>query len=160
MARAALGLVLGWGVLLLLSTAARAQQPYYQWRLGGGVGTMAYYGDLSYRTKTTQFTFPAYHLFLEKRVSPSFGIQLNGSLGRISANDRTRNWKGDLVTDNPDFGRALNFRTDIRSASLVFNYHFDNGKLFSKYSTFAPYVFVGAGVTNFAVYGDLLNAAG
>jgi len=144
----------------LLSIAARAQQPYYEWRIGGGVGVMAYDGDVSYRLHTRQINFPAYTAFLEKKLSPSFGLQLNGSIGQITDNDRTRNWKGNTVTDNPDFGRALNFKTDIRSASLLLTYYFDNGKWLSEYSRFAPFLFAGVGVTDFTVYGDLFDAKG
>jgi outer membrane protein OmpA-like peptidoglycan-associated protein len=144
----------------LLSVGALAQQPYYEWRIGGGIGVMAYHGDVSYRLNTKQVSFPAYTVFLEKKLSPSFGLQLNGSLGQVTANDRTRNWKGNTVTDNPDFGRALNFKTDIRAASLLLHYYFDNGKLLSEYSRFAPFLYAGVGVTDFTVYGDLFDANG
>ncbi|MBC7919947.1 MAG: hypothetical protein H7Z75_02555, partial [Ferruginibacter sp.] len=146
--------------LVLLSFAAHAQQPYYDWRIGGGVGLMAYQGDLSYRLNTTQYHFPAYTLFIEKKISPSLGIQLNGTLGKISGNDRTQNWQGNPVMDNPTYGRALNFQTDVRSASLLLTYHFDNGRLLGRYVRLAPFLFVGVGVTDFAVYGDLFYANG
>lgn len=144
----------------LLTVGARAQQPYYEWRLGGGIGVMAYDGDVSYRLNTRPISFPAYTAFLEKKLSPSFGLQLNGSIGKITDNDRSQNWKGNPVTNNPDFGRALNFKTDIRSASLILNYYFDNGKWLSQYSRFAPFLFAGVGVTDFTVYGDLFDAKG
>ncbi len=144
----------------MIGAPVLAQQPYYDWKIGGGVGTMAYYGDLSYRWNATRFSVPAYTIFLEKKVSPSFGIQLNGTYGQITGNDRTKNWKGDLLTANPDFGRSLNFKTDIRAASLLLQYHFDNGHLLSQYSTFSPYVFAGVGITDFTVYGDLFDGSG
>ncbi|MBC7922448.1 MAG: OmpA family protein, partial [Ferruginibacter sp.] len=116
--------------------------------------------DLSYRLNTTQYHFPAYTLFIEKKISPTLGIQLNGTLGKISGNDRTQNWQGNPVTDNPTYGRALNFQTDVRSASLLLTYHFDNGRLLGRYVRLAPFLFVGVGVTDFAVYGDLFYANG
>jgi outer membrane protein OmpA-like peptidoglycan-associated protein len=148
------------GLVCLLNLSARAQQPYYEWRVGGGVGVMGYHGDVSYRLNTKQASFLAYTVFLEKKLSPSFGLELNGALGKITANDRTKNWKGDLVTANPDFGRALNFQTDIRSAGLLLNYYFDNGRILSEYSRFAPFLFIGASLTDFTVYGDLYSASG
>lgn len=43
------GLLLPWVFAGMIGAPVMAQQPYYEWRIGGGVGTMAYYGDLSYR---------------------------------------------------------------------------------------------------------------
>lgn len=141
---------------LSLSTAW-AQQSYYDWQISAGFGGMAYYGDLSYRLNTAPVN-ETYRLSIGKRISPSVMLALEGYYGRISGNDRPETWGGELQTGNENFSRALNFRTDIRTANLLFQYRFDNGKIISEHASIAPYLFVGVGVTDFDVYGDLFGA--
>lgn len=148
-----------WLLVLISCYSAQAQQ-YYEWKVGAGVGVMNYYGDVSYKFNSTKFSFPAYYASIGKNISPSFSLQLQASYGQITANDRTSDFEGDLQTANPNFGRALNFKTDIRSANIVVNYRFDNGRILSAYAPISPYLFAGVGVTDFTVYGDLYGANG
>jgi outer membrane protein OmpA-like peptidoglycan-associated protein len=139
---------------------ASAQQQYYDWRIGAGVGGTYFLGDLSNGLNRNAFSAPAYQVMLGRTISPSFGVELNGTWATLTGNDRTRNWRGNLQLNNPNFNRGLNFETTVRSASLLVMYRFNNGVLLSRYARFAPYVFAGAGITDFRVNSDLLAADG
>ncbi|MGB0930089.1 MAG: outer membrane beta-barrel protein [Chitinophagales bacterium] len=144
-------------LLLLVGTASNifAQQPS-TYNLGITGGTMLYYGDLTDEyPQIKNYTEPAYGLQLERRLTPKTSLRLSASKGQIRYNDRTINNKGELLADNPNFDRALNFQTDIKDAALAFV--FQGGK---HRSFFRPYVSVGFGITQFDVFGDLLNVEG
>ncbi|MBD0257699.1 MAG: outer membrane beta-barrel protein, partial [Cytophagales bacterium] len=141
-------------LILILAGVAAPAQPYYEWRLGAGLGGAAYSGEVSYRLNTTKVSWPAYQLLLGRSLSPSLDVELNAGWGRFSANDRATDWRGNLRTDNPDFARGLHFQTRFRNASLLLQYKFNNGYLLSPYARLAPYAFAGGGITDFAVYGD------
>jgi outer membrane protein OmpA-like peptidoglycan-associated protein len=137
--------------------ALLAQQQYYDWYITGGPGAMAYYGDLSHKISSARINLPAYQLSIGRNISSSLALTLQGSYGRISANDRARDWNGALLTDNVNFSRGLNFQTDIRNASLLLSYRLNNGQVLSKHAALAPYFYGGIGVTDFTVYGDLYD---
>lgn len=140
--------------------SAYAQQQYYDWRIGAGAGVTYYHGDLSNGFNRNAFSGPAYQVMVGRLISPSFGLELNGTWAALTGNDRTTNWRGDLQFGNPNFSRGLNFRTTVRSAGLILQYRFNNGIILSKYARFAPYVFAGAGITDFKVYSDLQGPDG
>ncbi len=151
---------IGIGILCLFGSMMATAQPYYGWRAGVGAGTMFYYGDLSHQVKTTQLSWPAYQLSLSRRINSSLALELNGAWGKITANDRTTDWKGNLQPSNPNFNRGLNFQTQTRSAGLLLRYNFNNGYVLSEYARLAPYVFAGGGITGFTVNADRQNANG
>lgn len=129
-----------------------AQKNTYSWQLGLNLGMTNYHGDLSQSLlssapvleKGNASSTPAAlgaSVFLEKQLSPAWGLRLDAGYGTLSDSDR-----------------ALNFRTEVRSADLLMVYHFDNGVLLSRQATFAPYLFAGVGLTDFGVWGDLFTA--
>ena len=154
-------------LLLLLfggiSHTAVAQNDDFGWRIGAGVGYMSYYGDLSDNNvgkafknhyqfnKDRDLSFSA---FIERRLTPGISLQLSGNRGYISANDRHRE-----ITD-PYFLRALNFRSEITDGNLSFLFKTDNDKILSSKAFIAPYLFAGAGLTNFKVFADLKDGDG
>ncbi|QHT66745.1 OmpA family protein [Rhodocytophaga rosea] len=146
--------------MIVRFSALMAQQQYYNWQISAGIGAMGYSGDLSYKVSSAKVNFPAYRLSVGRNISPSLAITLQGMYGQISANDRARDWHGNVQTNNPNFSRALNFQTDIRSADLLLSYRLNNGMVLSKHAFFAPYLFAGIGLTNFTVFGDLYNESG
>ncbi len=133
-----------------ISTAC-AQQQYYDWRLGAGVGGSYYLGDLSYGLNRNAFAAPAWQVMLGRTISPSFGLELNGTWATLAGNDRTMGLRGNLLTNNPNLERGFSFQTTVRSASLQLHYRFNNGVLLSRYARFAPYIFAGAGIADFRV---------
>ncbi|MGB1242980.1 MAG: outer membrane beta-barrel protein, partial [Chitinophagales bacterium] len=144
-------------LLLLLTTANTIfaqQQPQYS--LGVTGGTMLYYGDLTDDyPRIKNYTEIAYGLQLERALSPKTSLRLSASKGQLRYNDRTINDKGELLTDNPNFNRNLNFQTDIQDASLAFVFHSTKHRAFIR-----PYFSLGFGITQFDVFGDLLDAEG
>jgi outer membrane protein OmpA-like peptidoglycan-associated protein len=137
-----------------------AQQQYYKWSVTAGSGAMTYYGDLSHTIRSAKINAPAYQLSIGRTISPSLALTLQGSYGHISANDRARDWNGNLQTANMNFTRGLNFQTTIRNASLLLSYRLNNGQVLSKHAAVAPYFYAGIGLTDFTVYGDLYAASG
>lgn len=146
-----------------------AGQSTYRWRLRLGGGVMAYYGDLSYRWQDdwrSYLDMPeqalpwATSLSLERRLSSTFALALSGQYGYLTANDRLTDGQGNLVTDNPNFERALNFRSEMAGAQLMLHIRLDNGWLLPRRSRIAPYLFVGAGMSAWQVYGDLFRDEG
>lgn len=139
-----------------------AQNDDAGWRVGGGVGFMSYYGDLSpdwIQATKDHYKFwdiqpeAAYMLSVERRLNSSFSFMLSASQGYVSASDRD-------YEDNDFFARSLNFRSRIRSANASFVLRADNDRFLGYRSFFAPYIFAGAGITDFKTSADLLDADG
>ncbi|MGB0839012.1 MAG: hypothetical protein ACPGXL_02670, partial [Chitinophagales bacterium] len=131
----------------LATTILMAQQNYYGYRVGVSYGTMGYWGDLTDQyPRLSAYLEPAMGLQLERSLSKTLGLRLTASQGAISYNDRTVNHKGEFLTDNPNFDRGLNFRTDIRDAALSFVFHTDNDRQLNDDAFIAPYLSVGFGV--------------
>ncbi|MCB0835726.1 MAG: hypothetical protein KDD99_03615, partial [Bacteroidetes bacterium] len=138
--------------LSLFSIKGFSQNGDYSWRLGIGGGLTNYYGDLSYqfisgkdyiRQFYTQSTPWMLSANLEKRISSSWGINLQAGWGYLVGNDRARDWDGNLLTENPDISRALNFRTEVKKADLLLAYHFDNDRILRRDAVISPYLFGG-----------------
>ena len=156
-------------IFLLVGQFAFAQQNNYKWRVGVHGGLNSYYGDLSSErifdpssglldlNNTDQI---AYGLSVEKSLSKAWGVRLLASRGQFTANDRTTNLDGELFLDNENFDRSLNAQTSFTDASLMMNYYFDNGKLFSDEAFFSPYFGIGIGFNKFEVKGDLYDTNG
>ncbi|MFK7903841.1 MAG: hypothetical protein AB8B69_01890 [Chitinophagales bacterium] len=152
-------LIICLGILMSLSTFA--QQNFYKYRLGITGGTMLYYGDLTDDyPRVKQYTEWAKGLTLDKSLSRASSMRLAFSKGKIRYNDRTRNWSGDFVDNNPNFDRGLNFETDLWDAAFSFVFHADNNAMLDDRAFFSPYFTVGIGVTHFDVFGDLLDTNG
>lgn len=149
--------------LLFLPSTATAQNDDYGWRLGAGLGYMAYYGDLTdndvgkafknhYQWNTNRDI--AFSLSLERRLTSGISLQVSGNRGYITANDRNR-----AFTD-PLFNRALNFRTEINDGNFSFVFKTDNDRILGDKAFIAPYFLLGTGVTNFRVFADLQDGDG
>ena len=137
------------------SLASMRAQQAARWTLGAGAGTLLYQGDLSYE-RYPQLS-PAFQFNLGHRLSPSIDLSLSVLAGDLYGNDRQQGRDGQLLTQNPDFSRALNFRSRIRDLSVQVAYRMDNGRIFSENALFAPYLFSGLGLTNFRVFADLYH---
>ncbi len=155
----------------VLTLSVFAQQNLYKWRLGlhGGIGT--YYGDLS----TGRFLDPqtdylkfwdnpenlSYGLSLEYSMNKVWSLRFMSTFGSFKGNSRATKWNGDPYTEDLEsYSKALNFRTTYKDLDAIFIYSFDNGKLLSEKSFFAPYFGLGIGYMNFKVKGDLYNENG
>lgn len=150
-----------WGLAYLSPTTANAQQNFYGYRLGVSGGTMLYYGDLVDKyPRPAKYLDIAYGVQFEKSFSKGFGLRLSGTRGKIAYNDRTRTLNDELLTDNPNFYRNLNFQTKIWDAAAAFVWYADNDRLFSDRAFLSPYISLGIGATWFDVFGDRLDANG
>lgn len=125
------------------------------WTLEVSGGTLLYSGDMSYQRYPELST--AYQLGIGKQLSPSFNLNASFLVGSLYGNDRQSDKNGQLLTQNPDFARALNFRSKIRDASFQLQYRTDNGLLLAENARVAPYFFTGLGLTSFRVFADLYH---
>ncbi len=139
----------------LFNSAFAQKQPTFS--IGATGGTMTYYGDLTdeYPRINEHYNEYAYGVQLEAAMGAKTRFRLSASKGQIRYNDRTRNAKGEFLTDNPNFDRRLNFQTDIQDASLAFVFHSTNATAFLR-----PYLVLGFGITKYDVYADLVSAEG
>jgi outer membrane protein OmpA-like peptidoglycan-associated protein len=147
--------------MLCSSIALFAQQDDHGWRVGGSIGYLGYHGDLStnkfLKEALSQFGYEkdrefTYGVSLERKLTPGISLGFNASKGSFIANDLDRDKTDSL------FLRSLNAKTDIRdiNGSLIFKA--DNDKLLGKKFFLAPYFFVGGGLTDFKVAGNLRDA--
>lgn len=159
-------------ICLLIFTNAFAQQDNYSWRIGIGAGYTNYYGDLShydlkfknidalYRYKSNR-TEPieSFAFTLEKSLSPTVSLIGQFSRNVIYGND-SYDFRNNLNLNNPNFSRALNFRSTIQDYSIGFVFSTDNGKIFKQNAFFSPYVSIALGYSFFDTYGDLYDNEG
>lgn len=147
-----LGLCLYW-------SQATAQQERYFWKIGLHTGVNSYMGDLSpqffdfsqnFKNGLQDFRALHYGVSVEYQPSQTFGLQLLVGKHQLNANDRN-------YSSHPDYNRALNVQTELWDASLLGHLYFDNGRLLSDRSFFAPYLIAGFGLSYFDPYGDLYN---
>lgn len=160
-------ILLGW--LMVWGTMLHAQQRTYDWRLRLTAGTMNYYGDLSYQWQTdwqhlrniSRDAYPwGVGLDLEKNLGSTLRLAVGGQYGSITATDRLTRLDGSQVINNPNFERALNFRTEITSVHALVHFRLDNGWLLRRQARISPYLFAGFGYTSFRVFGDLRDGNG
>ena len=144
------------------------------WQLGLGLGYTNYYGDLSnYRitrfsdlTKTWRFAdFNSYYipkpslsLLLQKKINPTLGLILQLNQVEFSMSDRYRYKGGTLAYDAPNFARSLNFSTRLRDAGIALHFTTANGRFMPENAFFYPSFFLGGGIAQFDVKGDLYDA--
>lgn len=110
---------------------------------GGG---LSYSGDVGGAVGSNVLTYwkPSYGFYIEKKISPIFGVTINGLFGKISKSQ---------LDDNT----FLNFETTITNFDANVLFDFDNGKIINESSPFAPFVSVGIGFLSFNPKGDLFN---
>jgi|GEM_PF-443453 len=145
------------------STIIVAQQDNYKWKIGLHSGGMGYVGDLNSRLINPQTQWlanpaanirPAYGFSVEYAPGANFGLRALWSNGQFTANDRTVSFGNVLQTDAENFTRSLNARTNINDVSLTGTFYLQR-KRPGKKRSFAPYIMIGAGLTQFEVFGDL-----
>ncbi len=152
-------------IVLFLFTTQQifAQQDKYNWRIGAHSGIMSYYGDLSsqyFETNrqtlklTKNLDFLTHGISIEKSFSPVWSFRLSGSYGQFIAEDRSINFKNELLTDDENSRRALNVKTNIIDGGLMLT------RYFGKKTFISPYITLGAGYTFFETNADLFDANG
>ncbi len=155
---------LGFLALLLFSSQAFSQGT--GWSLGVGTGYMNYYGDLTpklgtvlkdhYKIKSNDRSLD-YGVFLERKLSSGTHFVINANMGSFKGNDLTASDDSlDLEMEN----RSLNFRTEVKDLSGTLHFKMNDGNWLPENSLIAPYFFVGVGVTQFEVFGDLKDSDG
>ncbi|MDX1665811.1 MAG: outer membrane beta-barrel protein, partial [Saprospiraceae bacterium] len=155
--------------LLLFCAALSGQGSTSPWRLGLQYGLMNNHGDLSYRfidpnrrliDPLDNLDYFSYGFKVEWLISNSFGLEASYSDGKFISNDRSIDWRGDVLTDNENFDRSLNALTDIRDYSLSLNIYANNGAILPTDAFLSPFLKIGAGITDFDVFGDLYHSGG
>lgn len=145
------------------STIIFAQQDSYKWKIGLHSGGMGYVGDLNSRLINPQTQWladptanlrPAFGLSVEYAPGANFGLRALWSNGQFTANDRIVSFSNQLQTDAENFSRALNARTKINDVSLIGTFYLQRSQSTKKRSL-SPYIMLGAGLTQFEVFGDL-----
>ncbi|MFD2037238.1 OmpA family protein [Belliella marina] len=152
------------------------QQKEFEWRLGVSGGYSNYYGDLTpYRIRGLSNMDAIHHLLyfnenyfdqysfkisLEKKLSPTVGLQFSYAQYQFAMSDRYIKRNGDLLTTSRNFDRALNFQNNTRDMGLSFVFKTDNDKFLSSKSLLAPYFTLGFGFLDFDIKGDLLDDNG
>ncbi len=150
-------LVVGCG----LNLDVQAQQNFYKFRIGPSVGAMYYYGDLTDDyPQLKNYAELGYGLNAELSLNKTFGLRFSGSKGAITYNDRTLNGSDELMVDNPNFERGLNFFTEIKNYEAAIVIYPDNDRLMKDNAFIAPYISIGLGRTHFDVFGDLTDDNG
>ncbi len=124
---------------LLLFGIANAQTPDKKWGIGLMGGVNQYNGD--YGNSLFQFDKALYgfgSLSLNRYLNSSFNIGIQGSYGDYGYH---KTWT---------LNESETFKGQKGDGALLLSYKFDNGYIFKKNATLAPYLAAGAG---FAVYG-------
>ncbi|MEM6261267.1 MAG: OmpA family protein [Bacteroidota bacterium] len=131
-----------------------AQRPF-QNQVALELGTMAYIGDLTYQANLPEDALEtSYGLRFTHRLGNTWSIGLAGSRGVVYGND----WlikDGKVITENSNFIRALNFRSEVQSGSILIGFHFNNDRILRRNAKVAPSIYLGAGITNFETFADL-----
>ena len=148
--------------LLIFSNKDMSAQNLYDWSIGVGTGYMHYFGDLTpklgdevkahYKFAPNDREF-ATGVWLSKRTKNGNSFVINYNRGSLTANDLT-------AVDSTYRNRSLNFYTEVQDLSLTHIFRSDKKGLLGSKGFFAPYFFVGVGVTQFEVFGDLKDEQG
>ena len=163
-------------ILLIISTITffsfqASAQVNPGWELGIGVGYTNYYGDLSpykimglrniYRFADYNKYYqnqPSFSFMVHRKITPTLGFMLQANYLQFSMSDRYRNKSGNFDTTLGNYARALNFQTTVKDIGLAFTFNANNGRVFAKDAFFYPSFYLGAGVSQFTVKGDLYDA--
>ncbi|MCO5229953.1 MAG: OmpA family protein [Chitinophagales bacterium] len=143
-------------ILYLFPTQAQ----WHKWHVGGGIGSLTYYGDLSDKFVNAQIQDLGYHFYVERVLTKKAGLywRLESVNGHFLGSDRAPNGWLNQVSEN--FNRSLNFRTKIHDINTEFVYYFGNVSKRSKVPFINAYLKAGIGVGLFDVYGDLKREGG
>jgi|GEM_PF-5537825 len=150
-------------LLCLMITHHQAKAQWHKWHLGAGAGSMTYYGDLSHKFVNMNLQEWGYHAYLERLLTKNKGIylRLESVNGYLLGSDRAPGgWINSGYPGNPDFGRSLNFRTEIHDVNASFVFYFGSKNKRERPPFLNAYVRAGIGVGYFDVYGDLKDANG
>lgn len=123
------------GLFISLSTQAQKLE------VGAGLGGMLYKGDVA-PALNPRFYRPAGSVFFRYNATRSFSMRVGFAIGGLRGEDRLRN-------DPYQQARDYSFRTSLNEAIVDFEYNFRNYKLQPKEKNWTPYVFAGAGISNF-----------
>jgi outer membrane protein OmpA-like peptidoglycan-associated protein len=169
-------------ISIMFSLSIQAQQDNLGWRVAAGYGYTNYYGDLSNYNISWKNAEKALNLFhlnlesgngsvqsysmlnsysisLERKWTNTLGFIAQYSNNTIYGNDRT-DLNGDLNPSNPNFSRALNFKSNLNNLSLGIVLRTDNNSIFRSTSLVAPYLTLTAGYTLFNTKADLYKVDG
>jgi len=114
-----------------------------------GVGMITFDGDVGSGVNLSSFSRirGAYSLTVEQRIKNLIGVSFTGTFGKMADSE-----SGKIS--------RLNFETKITQVELGLVLHLDNGFIFERNSSFAPYLFGGIGFLKFDPHGDLMSAKG
>ncbi|MEO6915852.1 MAG: hypothetical protein ABI151_09570 [Chitinophagaceae bacterium] len=157
--------------IILGSTSVSAQERE-PWEIGLGIGYTNYYGDLSpykidglrnlYRIADFNKYYqdrPSFSILLHRKLTPTLGFMVQANYLQFSMSDRYRNKSGNLDTTVRNYSRALNFQNNMKDIGIAFTFNANNGRVFAKDAFFYPSFYLGAGISQFTVKGDLYNAS-
>ncbi len=115
-----------------------------------GVGVTYFNGNIDNGSGITALSTvrTGYVFGIEERLVSFLGIQLNGVIGKLAADQRS-----DDTTKNK------NFQSNFVQGELLLNLHFD-GLFLPKNSTIAPYIYTGISYMSYSKYTDLKDANG
>ncbi len=150
-------------IVLLLSfmtVSFTAKAQWNKWHVGGGVGSLTYYGDLSDKFVNANLQELGYHAYAERLIAKRSGIylRLESVNGHIIGSDRAP--KGWINGSGEYFDRALNFRTNIHDVNTSMVFYLGSFKKRERAPFLNAYVRAGIGVGYFDVYGDLKDTDG
>ncbi|GEM_PF-6979948 len=138
-----------------------AQYNRYKWQIGTGIGLMSYHGDLSYKWIDPNQelidllgTNPwAYSLTMGRQLTATQTLIIEGGTGHFIANDRTIDWRGNPRTDNPNYLRALNVRTQMNWWTIGWQWQLRRRQAAA--ARLVPIYTMGIGMTHFTPKADL-----
>ena len=130
---------------------AVAQQDLHLNRISAYGGLTRYLGEIEQKWSEVDAHGMALGAFGYQRFL-GYGTSVYGQVGmlRLQGND----------LDNGNLGRALNFRSELRTLELGFRTYLDNGSLLNYEARIAPFFSVGAGYGTYQVLVDQRNATG
>ncbi len=117
--------------------------------IGLGVGIISFHGDVGTGNDITDLSKlrAGYNLRIEERLTPFASVMLNGIYGKIAESERNST-------------RNLNFESPLIQGDLQVLFRLDNGFIFSKDASVAPYLGAGIGYTKFDPHTDMKDKDG
>ncbi len=114
--------------------------------VGLGAGVLTFNGDIGNGLNVSTYSYirAGYHLNIEERFHPMFGVAFNGVMGKLAQSERST----DPVSNR-------NFEAKIMQFGLSGVFHFDNDQMLKRRSNVKPYISAGFAYLKFDPYGDL-----
>ena len=149
--------------LILLSFMIGTHQlkaQWHKWNLGGGIGSLTYYGDLSDKFVNANLQSLGYHFYVESALSTKSGVywRLESVNGHLLGSDRAPG--GWLNNKSEYFDRSLNFKASIHDVNTSFVLYFGHNTKKQRPPFLNAYLRAGIGVGYFDVNGDIRAANG